>query len=239
MINPKEIFKLLHKHKLNPGLYRKKHRHIPNCCTLYNDWYFVLTTFCLKIVVCDAMNVSCLFVLLASPASGGGRQYHLLYQSEATSADVQPIRRLQICFSITWWLLVSYLILGTRATQWRITVSISCHVRNRNTDSYHRNQKTKTSWMWQRESFHGFRLNHDGPPGQPSGSLAWLMSFLTDKEQAETDLVSSPGHPGHYLGDVMRIQPGPLSPWLPLLVTAGEIHWKWNTSLIKELPHSR
>ena len=33
-------------------------------------------------------------------------------------------------------------------------------------------------------------------------------------------------------------RPSLSSPWLPLLVTAGEIHWKWNTSLIKkELPH--
>ena len=155
---PKEIFKLLYTQlKFNPVWEKqdssfKESQQFP-CNYFYLSSsinHFLSEVSCFD--VCDAMNVSCLFVLLHPPLGEEDNVGVLTNQRLDQQATSQSEHSL-MCLTIMWWLLVSYLIHGTRVTQWRITVSISCHVGHQNTDSNHGNDKTKTSLKWRRESF--------------------------------------------------------------------------------------
>lgn len=175
------------------------------------------------------MFLACLFC--STPASGGGRQYQQLDQSEAESTGNQPIRTVPDVSHI--YVVTSCVIFDPwnkshsmannsqyflSCTGTRILIHIMAMIKPKHL-------------QWDEERV--FWLNLGVSVCQSLGSLAWLISFLADKEEAETDLVSFPGHPGHYLRDVMWIQPGPLSLSLTLLVS----HSRWNSLKMKYQPH--
>ena len=234
---PKEIFKLL---KLNPVgakddflifIQRKKN----SFRITFSINHFLFEVSCLRCLWC---NECFLLVCFAPPASGGGRQYQRLDQSEAGSTGNQPIRTLPDVSHI--YVVTSCVIFDTwnkshsmaNNSQYflscwgtRILIHIMAMIKQKHLQC----DEERVFWLNLgvpviRQSCLTNKLpGRQRRRGDWSCVIPWSSWTLSQRCHVDPTRPSLLSH----------------SPWLCLLVTAGEIHWKWNTSLIRVASQSQ